>query len=94
MTMSETTIVPPQNITPNETINSIPGLGPTTLDPLNSKNELRFRENMYRLIISQLFYDGYQHAAVNLSGAIQVQLHQQQTLIFYKIYIGPYINLL
>lgn len=39
----------------------------------NSKNELRFRENLYRLIISQLFYDGYQHIAVGLSTAIQVK---------------------
>lgn len=39
--------------------------------PLSTKSELKFRENLYRLIISQLFYDGYQHAAVSLSGAIQ-----------------------
>lgn len=37
---------------------------------LNTKNELRFRENLYRLMISQLFYDGYQHIAVGLTGAI------------------------
>ena len=37
-----------------------------------NKNEIRFRENLYRLIISQLFYDGYQNIAVGLSGAIQV----------------------
>lgn len=40
----------------------------TTVVP---KSELKFRENFYRMVISQLFYDGYQHAAVNLSGAIQ-----------------------
>jgi hypothetical protein len=41
---------------------------------LNCQNELRFRENLYRLIISQLFYDGYQHIAVGLSGVVQVRL--------------------
>ena len=46
----------------------------TTDDPvdLNLKNESKFRENLYRLIISQLFYDGYQHIAVGLSGSVQV----------------------
>lgn len=39
---------------------------------LNLKNESKFRENIYRLIISQLFYDGYQHIAVGLSGSVQV----------------------
>lgn len=38
---------------------------------LNLKNESKFRENLYRLIISQLFYDGYQHIAVGLSGSVQ-----------------------
>ena len=37
-----------------------------------SKGELKSRENLYRLIISQLFYDGYQHIAVGLSGSVQV----------------------
>ena len=41
---------------------------------LNLKNELKFRENLYRLIISQLFYDGYQHIAVGLSGSVQVKI--------------------
>ena len=41
---------------------------------LNLKNESKFRENIYRLIISQLFYDGYQHIAVGLSGSVQVNL--------------------
>ncbi len=40
---------------------------------MNLKNELKFRENLYRLIISQLFYDGYQHIAVGLSGSVQVK---------------------
>jgi len=40
---------------------------------MNIKNELKFRENLYRLIISQLFYDGYQHIAVGLSGSVQVK---------------------
>jgi hypothetical protein len=39
---------------------------------LNIKNDLKFRENLYRLVISQLFYDGYQNIAVGLSAAIQV----------------------
>ena len=39
---------------------------------LSAKNELKFRENLYRLIISQLFYDGHQNIAVGLSGLIQV----------------------
>ncbi len=38
----------------------------------SSKNEVKFRENLYRMIISQLFYDGYQHIAVGLSEIIQV----------------------
>lgn len=37
-----------------------------------TKNDVKFRENLYRLIVSQLFYDGYQHVAVGLSAAIQV----------------------
>lgn len=40
---------------------------------LNSKSEIKFRETVYRMIISQLFYDGYQHPAVGLSAAIQVE---------------------
>ncbi|RNA37021.1 cleavage stimulation factor subunit 1 [Brachionus plicatilis] len=36
-----------------------------------TKNDVKFRENLYRLIVSQLFYDGYQHVAVGLSAAIQ-----------------------
>jgi hypothetical protein len=53
--------------TPNDmnTSDSIPA-------DLNYKNELRFRDNLYRLMISQLFYDGYQHVAVGLSGIVQV----------------------
>ena len=51
-------------------LNSLPKLMATDL---NLKHDLKFRENLYRLIISQLFYDGYQHIAVGLSGAIQVR---------------------
>jgi hypothetical protein len=40
---------------------------------LNTKNELKFRDNLYRMIISQLFYDGYQSIAIGLSGLIQVK---------------------
>ena len=36
-----------------------------------AKSELKSRENLYRLIISQLFYDGYQHLAVGLSSSVQ-----------------------
>lgn len=53
------------------------------LGDLNTKNELKFRENLYRLIVSQLFYDGYQHIAVNLSGQIQVLFH---TVFFLLIF--------
>ena len=45
---------------------------PDNITDLNLKNDLKFRENLYRLIISQLFYDGYQHIAVGLSGSVQV----------------------
>lgn len=38
----------------------------------STKTDVKFRENLYRLIVSQLFYDGYQHVAVGLSAAIQV----------------------
>lgn len=38
-----------------------------------TKSELKSREILYRLIISQLFYDGYQHIAVGLSGSVQVK---------------------
>ena len=38
---------------------------------LNS-SEIRFREKFYRLIVSQLFYDGYQTVAVDLSNQLQV----------------------
>ena len=37
-----------------------------------AKDEIRFRETFYRLVISQLFYDGYQSVAVNLSNLLQV----------------------
>jgi len=36
-------------------------------DNLLPKNIIQARELLYRLIISQLFYDGYQQVAVNLS---------------------------
>ena len=45
---------------------------------LNTKSELKFRESLYRLIISQLFYDGHQHIAVGLSGIIQVNMNYQR----------------
>ena len=38
------------------------------------KSEIRFKEKLYRLIISQLFYDNYQSVAVDLSNLIQVCL--------------------
>lgn len=40
-----------------------------------TKNDVKFRDSLYRLIVSQLFYDGYQHVAVGLSAAIQVNLN-------------------
>jgi hypothetical protein len=48
-------------------------LAKTLSTELNAKHDLKFRENLYRLIISQLFYDGYQNIAVGLSGSIQVR---------------------
>jgi len=41
------------------------------MDASESKNALKFREQLYRLIISQLFYDGFQSLAVSLSSAVQ-----------------------
>jgi cleavage stimulation factor subunit 1 len=41
-------------------------------EEVNTKNDLKFRESLYRMIISQLFYDGYQQLAVGLSGQLQV----------------------
>ena len=49
---------------------------------LNIKNESKFRENFYRLIISQLFYDGYQHIAVGLSGSVQVIPLPLQNIVY------------
>ena len=43
-------------------------------DDLVVKNDLKFRESLYRMIISQLFYDGYQSVAINLSNVIQVRI--------------------
>ena len=40
---------------------------------VTSKSDLKFRETLYRMIISQLFYDGYQQVAVGLSGTLQVE---------------------
>lgn len=68
-----------ENTTTGSTVNSEPvaealNSPKTTTEEsvdLNVKNELKFRENLYRLIISQLFYDGYQHIAVGLSGSLQ-----------------------
>lgn len=57
-----------QPISENNTEN---GKLPEEQMDLNLKNESKFRENLYRLIISQLFYDGYQHIAVGLSGSVQ-----------------------
>jgi hypothetical protein len=49
---------------------------------LNIKNDSKFRENLYRLIISQLFYDGYQPIAVGLSNMVQV-IKKKEFYIFY-----------
>jgi hypothetical protein len=52
-------------------------------EPLNSyKNEVKFRDNLYRMIISQLFYDGYQHIAVGLSEIIQV-INTRTSIFFF-----------
>ena len=39
---------------------------------INSKNEVKLHESLYRMIVSQLLYDGHQQIAVALSGIIQV----------------------
>jgi hypothetical protein len=39
---------------------------------INSKNEVKMHESLYRMIVSQLLYDGHQQIAVALSGIIQV----------------------
>jgi hypothetical protein len=49
---------------------------------LNIKNDSKFRENLYRLIISQLFYDGHQPIAVGLSNIVQVSKVEIFTLLF------------
>jgi cleavage stimulation factor subunit 1 len=41
---------------------------------MQPKSEVRFRETVYRLMVSQLFYDGYQNVAVALSNLIQVNI--------------------
>jgi cleavage stimulation factor subunit 1 len=41
---------------------------------MQQKSEVRQRESLYRLMVSQLFYDGYQNVAVALSNLIQVTL--------------------
>lgn len=46
-----------------------------------TKNDVKFRDSLYRLIVSQLFYDGYQHVAVGLSAAIQVNLNKKKKKI-------------
>ena len=56
---------------PNTTTTTTSNNDTSTSTTALPKSELKFRENFYRMVISQLFYDGYQHAAVNLSGAIQ-----------------------
>lgn len=38
----------------------------------NEQSEIRFREQAYRLMVSQLFYDGYQAIAVALSNLLQI----------------------
>ncbi len=40
---------------------------------VNSKNEVKLHENLYRMIVSQLLYDGHQQIAVALSGIVQVK---------------------
>ena len=60
---------------------------PDNITDLNLKSDLKFRENLYRLIISQLFYDGYQHIAVGLSGSVQVSFTSLFNLYkFYTLY--------
>lgn len=39
---------------------------------INTKNEVKVHENLYRMIVSQLLYDGHQQIAVALSAIIQV----------------------
>ena len=67
---TSTTTVTSANTT-TTTTNNTTNANNTDTSGLVAKSEVKFRESMYRLIISQLFYDGYQHAAVNLSAAIQ-----------------------
>jgi hypothetical protein len=42
-------------------------------EEIDLKNDLKFRETLYRLMISQLFYDGYQTIAIGFSSLIQVK---------------------
>ena len=40
-------------------------------EPSSTKNDLKFRDSFYRMLISQLFYDGHQNVAISLSGIVQ-----------------------
>jgi hypothetical protein len=52
-------------------------------EEINTKNDLKFRESLYRMIISQLFYDGYQQFAVGLSTQLQVEFRKM--IIYVKL---------
>ena len=62
----------PPSVTATSTTLVAPNVATQEELQINTKSELKFRDQLYRMIISQLFYDGYQHVAVNLSATLQV----------------------
>jgi hypothetical protein len=52
-------------------------------EEINTKNDLKFRDSLYRMIISQLFYDGYQQFAVGLSTQLHVTFQKIQAIFVF-----------
>merc|ERR1719283_694497 len=55
---------------PNMVTNLAANMGPNLGENFVPGNSIKIRELLYRLIISQLFYDGYQQVAVTLSNMV------------------------
>jgi len=58
------------NMAPNMVTNLAANMGPNLGENFVPGNSIKIRELLYRLIISQLFYDGYQQVAVTLSNMV------------------------
>ena len=51
------------------------------IESIDTKNDIKFRDSVYRMVISQLFYDGHSNIAVELSNLIKVsELHLNLTI--------------